>query len=449
MKKKRVISFLLTATFMVTLLTGFTQSNPVTTKQADLFVEQLAKIVAEKWPHMQKIWPNLDYSQHNIVIFYLNSSEKPESTWLINTKGYKLLKPSEYKEIQIPIAGQIGNVKFLGKASIALSLSEKVLKEDSEAINYFKLLTHELVHFYNQTNIEFPKIDSISRAQEYPLSVNPRLYRRMLYQNLNKAMVEKNNDLTNEYIRQAAFWYRKWKNEYSAEVNRIRITDMREGHAKYIEYIASFINKSGKIDDVSTTPIPAKLSHTATWESYQLGIVAGILLDKMQPDWKEKFQIKKMSPTELLLENVPEKSEIADVKIEKDLTEHIRVINETIKASIENIITAEKDKKIPYLRINVNYQVGSMSSDGFYTYQGKDIIGNYTGLIKKELNALNINKVSVFTSVHDDVLCIIIPLTEAFIKEGNLITLKGSKINGSIEITESVDVDDRVWYIVK
>lgn len=444
---KKSIFSLITVIAFAFILSGISTTYAMTTED-EQYISKVAEKIKQTWPYMNKVWPNLDYTQYNVVVFYLDSNNETQKVWLINSQACKTLKKPEYESIIPPMPNGFDIIEYLGKPSISLSLTEDYIKENLNNDQFFRLITHELVHFYNQSKIALPVSNGNSRVQEYPIQVEPRLYRGMLYMNLKNAVLEKNNKRSYEYMRKAAYWLNKWKPSYLDEASRVCFSDIVEGHAKYIEHIAMAITPSGSIGDVTLNIQPEKLSHFAAYESYQLGIMSGILLDRYYPNWKQAFLNKKLTPAELLLEQVPPLTDEANAVFEKDLSAYIKGKNHIIEGYFQHISPAMKNKTIPYLKINVKHQEGSMSSEGAYKYKGEEVISQYTSSIKTNLKTLTVDTFSVFTEAENDSLYIIIPMTEDYSQIGDCITFSGPHVYGQIEITDHVMIDGREWFIV-
>lgn len=407
------------------------------------YIDNVEQKILENWPYMDKIWPGLDYTQNNAVIFYVDSEGEPLNAWVINTSGKRELTPEEYDNIDYPSVGGFSKIEFDGKLSTAVSIDASYISDTNNQNEAYNLLTHEMVHFYYQKDI-VQEDDGGTRNQEYPILYEPRLYRNMIHENLANAILTDDEAVSTEYIQKAAYWYNKWKNEYTYEYNSIRETDIAEGQARYIECLANFIGKGITKEDI-LSKIDVKILTSIDSESYSLGYVALLLLDKFSPDFKQNFFEIQKSPIELLLENVPEMQDKEDLEIVDNLKLEIDILNKEIFENIAHIVNSMSDKTIPYLKINRDYITTSMSIDGFYSYEGNDIISSLSAYFKQDSsNGIKINEFSVLS----DENYMIIPIIEEFEQKDDTLIFNGEIINGNIKVEYSVE-DGRKTYTTK
>lgn len=407
------------------------------------FISQIEEKIVKNWPNLNKIWPDLDFSNNSTVIFLLGNDGKAIKAWAIDISGKKELSSSEYSKLNYPDANGFSKDTFNGKDSIFVSLSA-VNNEIKEIIDTYEYATHELIHAYHQ-----PK-DYIegSRNQKYPIEYEPRIYRTMIYRNLSNALTADDDNISKNHIQKAAYWFNKWKNEYPNEYEDIRTTDIFEGHAQYVAKLADLTNKD-KItkEDFSKKINPNAILTNLGTDSYDLGFVALALLDRNDPNFKNDFFKLQKSPIELLLENVTPVEDIADENLSTEIKKQIDKVNSETKTFIENILTSLNDKSIPYLKVNSDYIEGSIGVAGFYSYNDLEIFSKFSAKYNQDSsNSLSVNELSIITNPNNKVD--IIPLTEKFEINGDTLTLKGKNLNGTLKVTTSIE-DGRTVYIAK
>ena len=120
----------------------------------------------------------------------------------------------------------------------------------------------------------------------YPIEREPRIFRRMIYTRLIQAF--ENPDRQDAYLSKAKFWLDKYNTEFKSEADRIRVTDIAEATARYTENLGMFIGKNlSKGDLRKEADRLIKKEHifiAADKESYEIGYVAGLILDEKDPN---------------------------------------------------------------------------------------------------------------------------------------------------------------------
>ncbi len=49
----------------------------------DNFVKSVHQMIQAHWPYMNKVWPGLDYTNHNLIIFQLDDEDAVETGMVI------------------------------------------------------------------------------------------------------------------------------------------------------------------------------------------------------------------------------------------------------------------------------------------------------------------------------------------------------------------------------
>ncbi|BAK81534.1 hypothetical protein [Candidatus Arthromitus sp. SFB-rat-Yit] len=438
-----------------TQTTTETQKN-TNIETMDRLISEIQKSMAKNWPNMNKIWPDLDYSNHTVIYAILGTENtnpiKPVKVWLLTPTEKRELSPEEYAEIKFTSEGGFNGIKFQGKDAIVTSrLSDAPIEEngfDSTVIDEYQFLTHELFHLYHQKNIALPDNSNNSRSQKYPIDFEPRLYRNMIHYNLGNAVITNDDNTAKEFIQKAAYWFNKWKNEYPDEFSAIASTDIFEGVA---EYIGRLSNLAGQ-DTITREDLSKLISIESTFstlglDSYDLGFVTLSAIERFKPDFKEDFSKSKKSPIEYLLENVTPIEDTPNEQLSNKLKQNINEINDTLNKSLEYIISSIDNKNIPYLRMKSEYRSEyGFSAGGFFNYNGYEILhGLDTEFIQDSSNILYLKNVNTF---EENSGFILIPLTDKFEINGDTMTLTDPQIKGTLKVTTSTE-DGRTIYTVK
>lgn len=413
------------------------------------YVSRVEDLVKTNWPHMDKVWPSYDYKNHNLIVFYLDTEEENiKEAWLFNVEGARKLEEKEYKGITPPGAGGFLQVNFEGKVSIAMSVTSETIEENDSVRQLYRTATHELVHFVYQD--EVISSEETSRNQQYPITIEPRLIRKMLYTRLIEAFEHPQQE--EEFLGKAKFWLEKYQKEHKEEANSIRYTDITESTARYTENLATIIGKDLSIEErrkeIEKDIVKDENFISADGESYEIGFVAALLLDRRDPSWKETFYQSRKNVEEVLLEHILPIEDKVDSKIESSLQEKINTVNEEAKEALKDIILAEADKSIPYLRLETAKSTGSITSGGMYEYKGFHILEAYSKNFVAQGKSIEVKKLSVI-DVYDIVNpTITMPLSMNYeIKDGVLTVKTEHLLVDSIPVTEKEEEGRKIYTI--
>lgn len=410
------------------------------------FAENIQKRVATHWPHMSEVWPDHDYEKHNLILFHVDENGEPKLAWNINVKGVNKVDLNKL-DVEIPYPGSYAKIEYENKPSIAMSIDDEVIKDlEKSSEQVYKTVTHELVHFYYQDE----HIES-SRLANYPLDKTPRMYRKMIMNNLVKAY--KNSDESDKYLSHAKYWYDKWTTEFSDEYNDIRGTDIDEGTARYVENIGSFIKPGLSKEEFKENAIKnINLDEdfvTADSESYDLGYVTALMLDQKIPNWKENFYKNKETLEEVLFKDVKPLEQDVDPEIEKKVSESIESFNNEVSGYISNITKAMDDKSVPYLKIS-NDEESVFASGIYITYKDSDIITNYMSKIDINGKSIDIKKLSLIDDFNGESASLLVPLDMEYKVENDVLTIDSEKLKvDGVKVKTETDENGRTVYVVQ
>lgn len=406
--------------------------------------------VKEHWPHMDKVWPTYNYDNHNFVLMNLNDDQTVKEAWVINSKEKRKLTEKEYEKIEAPQVDGYVDAKFDGKPSIVISFDDSSFKGKNSIDEIYRLATHELVHFYYQEDVV--REENSSRTQKYPSEETPRIYRRMIYNNLIKAYETPENE--EEYLSKAKYWLEKWKTEFPDEYKQIKPTDIEEATARYTENIGIFI-KDGLSDEefkenaIKSIKKDAKFE-TSDEESYEIGYVAGLILDKKQPEWKKEFYKEGNTVEEKLLENIKPVEEEVDPEVKEKVTAIIDKYNKFREEKIKDIISSDDDKSIPYLRVNITKSLGSDRSQGALEYKEREISLTYINQFKVDGKNLELNKVNVINEYDEkENIFVTVPLImdkSSFEYKDGKLSVKSDNIKADSIKVKKTEEDGRTIY---
>lgn len=422
-------------------------------------VHEAFELLKDNGNKSQDIWPDYDLSKNAIVVCQRDDqTNRVIHAWKITTNEIKVLTNSDLSHIEVPAAGSYNGVEFENTDSIIIALNNEVLPALQKVAisNYiYEIGTHEMVHFHYEAPFRLLKLSLEQkmhggRGTEFPNAALPRVYRKMIYDKLVMAF---ENPLDEKlYLGQAKYWYEKWEDEYSKEYYQIKTTDYMEGKARYIQYMLcmpSNLSQQEKAlwisDHFDKTNEPSKSMDN---ESYKLGFVAGVLLDRQGNDWKDKLTRKTQTPVEYLLKDVQliqdeshdfeEKLEISKKQVDK--------VNRDIESKIANITNANNDVYIPFLEMSDKYMVGSFETSGFIKYMGENITVEFGGTFENDNGVIQISHLSVYERNKFMKDTYILPLTMDYKIEKDHLIIENQDVSCDIKVKQSKDKDGRIIY---
>lgn len=404
------------------------------------YVDKVDELVKLNWPAMGKVWPTYNYSNHNFLIFNLDNNGNVKEARLLNTKENRKLKKEEYMHINAPSPEGYDQLEFQGKPSIVMSVDDMVMKANDSIRELYKTATHEMVHFYYQSEIQ-ASADS-SRSQLYPIDSCPRIIRGMLYQRLIQAF--EHPDKQENYLQKAKYWLEKYHKEFKSEADNIRSTDIAEATARYTENLGIFIGKnlSKKAIKKQAGKFIKKneIFVAADKESYEIGYVAALILDGKLPNWKENFYSTQKSVEEVLLEKISAVPDKMDKKLAEQITKKVNVTNKNAKGKLKNIIKAVKDNKIPYLHLDVSQVSKSFYAQHMFSYQELSIMSGYSSKFNAGDKIIDIKDTAIISGYEKENQYIRIPLTMKYsIKDGKL-SIKSEHLTvGDVSVQKSTE----------
>ncbi|WP_103064053.1 hypothetical protein [Actinomyces qiguomingii] len=445
-------------------LGGLTGTPSLSAEQYETMVEGVAGWVKAVWPLMGPVWPGVDYTQHRIVALQVDEQFQATRAWAISTEGHRELKAEEFADIEPP--SSYGKVTFEGQPSITLNLGQAASasngpghgEEEAASMNStpsitatgssaptadltdpatfaFALMTHELVHFYYQGEINVSA--SSSRDTPYPYEARPRTLRRMLLDRLRLAATEA--DKRAEHLGHARHWLDTWKSEYSQEAQDIHHYDIAEGVARYVEYMALSIQADQSAEQLQARQAPLlgseSLDVSVDVESYAFGFVTGVLLDATKPDWKNGFYASDKTLTELLLEDVTAVPEEVDPAVSGKVDELIKESDEYTAPDIKKIDDAEADTSVAYLRV---HKYGEIGYGGSFAYKDKVVLTTTILVLSNEGQNLQILGVPTFTGTDRQTLTV--PLVDApHSYADGVLKVDGNEITGTIKAEKTTE----------
>ena len=320
-----------------------------------------------------------------------------------NTRlGYSKVEHSEKSILQVVITEEILNLYF-PKAS-----PEKL---EEIAINFIDTyIFHEAFHYFVQdpsTDWKKELDGESSRATVYPSNSTPRIYRNHIYELLIKAYMDAGN--AEKYLAQAKYWYDKYQEEFASEAKAIAYTDRNEGTARYVEYMSDLLFTHGL--DLSKEEIQSKIREvkanyqvlsSPSTESYEIGFIAGVILDEIDTSWKERMHYEGGTPLSLLFEHIVAVREEPAMEVDyiHTLDSIASQINAEMKPVMDKLQTVYKGENPGELLLIPKKAKGSFQTSGIYRHAdidgGYEIINGYRKTLKNNEGEIQIKGIPAF-----------------------------------------------------
>lgn len=313
----------------------------------DKYILRTAQQIWSTWSSVDKIWPGVDFSKYNVLYV----STDGENAWLINPKN-EITKfsgkdlPDKFKATGEEMSFTSSEETLNGKPTIKVEVNPKMFEEPYSVsefkslptgTNLFPFTVHEEFHHYQNTW----KINDINQEellQEGIENFEARQERLEILNCLNKAVLDP--DKETQYLEAAKWWFNKYKMDNEKEYNMIKSIDILEGTARYFDMAVNVRSIKGM--DISEDEVfkvyqnMVREDYTFSSdrffglpdeESYDIGGLCGIILEKQNnKEWKKESE-NGTPPLEILLNNYkqtpqepsPEvKKIIEDIKLKRE-----------------------------------------------------------------------------------------------------------------------------------
>ncbi|NLX82193.1 MAG: hypothetical protein GXZ04_00020 [Clostridiales bacterium] len=234
---------------------------------------------------------------------------------------------------------------------------------------------------------------------------------------------------------------------------QITSTDIAEGTAKYIENLSTLLGENlteeAKKARASQSIMREELFTSADMESYELGYVAGLLLDEVKPGWKQGFYETRLTLVDLLLMDVQPKDDQMNPDTERLVREEVEQVNREAGEQLSDILRAREDKRVPYLRVDIGTVASSYEANGNYLVGEDDITTGYGSQYRAGEGSITIRKSSVilnFTEAGDAFLYL--PLTMAHEVKDSVMMIDSENVQIKNVRVGTETMDGRTVYTV-
>jgi hypothetical protein len=310
-------------------------------------VEEMAGRLRTSWYQCPgKIWP------HNMQPQAVFIDTDGNRAWLVNEAGLKAL-PAVPENLTHDFKFDFS--EYENRPAIAVKL-QSTFGSDAEYKGSYALYLafHEGFHHMFQQG-EWMSDGNFQRGDRYPADYKSRYYRRMMYENLKKALMEPATKSTS--VGRASYWYQKWTSEFASEIPQA--VDRQEGVAMFYDVAAVSLGhvgcQSGKAEVAnfirSNYDMFFQIPEGFDNEGYNVGGLATMQLWLgNQADWQLSI-IRGKSPVELLLKDVrpiaePDSADILQQTKTKS-AEKDKSVRRNLHGDLENLKSAD------YIRVAI------------------------------------------------------------------------------------------------
>jgi hypothetical protein len=302
----------------------------------DEYISIVAPQIKRFNQHSDEFWPNS--ALKDSAVYFVTNDKK--QAWKVEYDGsYHKIEniksvprfdsimgyPLEFYYLKPEMHGEKGMVLVISSEEL---LDQVRFEKYTHLGMYDPIITyiHEGFHIFTQGSDHWKEAD-IAKAQREDAfdNLEARKLRTYSIGLLYKALQDESN--RDFYVKQALRLYQTYKDTFPEEYERVQYFERIEGSASYYEIVSCLqvsypdtINSTNYTDAVAlwTTNRQPQNSVGASHEAYELGAVAGVLLDIYSDDakdWKEKLENDPESTPMGLLETVFTEEELQQVDV--------------------------------------------------------------------------------------------------------------------------------------
>lgn len=340
------------------------EDQNASSRETKFIADSLLKVLSQ-CPN--RIWPDLKVPMLDILLI---NKDLPRQL---------LVSPRNNSYVTVPNEKLPPRV-FSSAFSLIQFENRDVLYVDSQIGRYsadaplvgFQFAIHEAFHIMDQKEWNRPEMGE--RGVSIPLLTEPRIARHMLYINLKKAFIEKQN--MNHYLGKAKYWYQEWVKADATEFTST--TDGYEGSAQYVDTIATLLNIRGcKVpeaaleQDAIQMPVLQGESYVGfialDSDGYYIGGLASLLLRFRFPslNWQARLAIGD-TPVKVLLEKINPIAEPQNQKIAEKIHENIQEMDSDINSYLRDTQEQMQKPTAIYISVPTEAVKTSYSPKGFY-----------------------------------------------------------------------------------
>lgn len=130
--------------------------------------------------------------------------------------------------------------------------------------------------------------------------------------------------------------------------------------------------------------------------------------------------------------------------------EEVETVNREVGEQLPDVLRAQKDKAVAYLRINIGETANSYEASGNYLVDGEDVITSFGSQYRVGEGSISIRKTSLimqFSPQDEPILCL--PLTMAHEVKDGVLNVDSDNIKIQNVKVDTAEVDGRTVYNVR
>lgn len=295
----------------------------------EMFI-QLSSIYKQFNENSDKLWSDKYKLNEKPIVLIRTNKDKGiirKHAYAVNVKGIEksilAKKMNMPKSLNLPevyriskfdtsmiltlIPSNFGTVDINGQSIFYFKYHPKMMENPDLYFDFSSFLLHESFHTYNQKDWTYDKNDG-EYIENYPVNKENYALMGLEFKLLDKCMEVNNKEEVKKYLKQwttvRTYRYEKWP-QLIAETN----TEAIEGTARYIEYKYSNLT-GGKLRVLANKENPHYVTFSHAFNcvadgiaqspsylerpiKYETGSALGLIMDKVNINWKEEIEDSK------------------------------------------------------------------------------------------------------------------------------------------------------------
>ena len=292
-----------------------------------------------------RIWSDYSWDGFKIVLLY----PERDMAWVWDATANSL---SEIDVESLPPEASLSSYAFFElddhPGQPLMSLNKRLLETHDQM---FRFGVHEFFHRQGQTDWIRK---SEGRGTPYPVSAEPRLHRRMLFDSL----IQHLETGEPQYLNAARYWFDRWSED---TLDSMQNTDQIEGTAYYLEFISVLLAENGceiserelskLVIEVASTTLGASVGgeqFDVAREGYEIGGLSALILRFGDTDlraWNKAIATGATPVSVLLADIMPIKGIEPSVQLIEQFEGTARQMNDEIGTFVDSSIAQWNDTR--------------------------------------------------------------------------------------------------------